>query len=470
MDSRFLMHNLFRESVEEFRRYDPQLRQLHRQPFVYHSPLLDRIDSGIPGIYTLTGGRQVGKSTFLKQFIQLLINEHTDVRAIFFVSCELINDHRELVHVLEPFLAQTPANGIAYLFIDEVTYVPGWDRAVKHLADTGQLDRVFLMLTGSDAVVIREAMKRFPGRRGRAREVDLRYQPLTFYEFLRLRESLSPGQLQEIQTATVFQMGSLVNRESMDALYDEFEVYLATGGYLTAINDLQSEGMIPRSTYRTYTDWIRGDLARQGKSDSHLKDLLGAILRRCGSQITWNNLTSDLSIDHPATVTDYIHRLESMDVLLIQAALQEHKLAPAPKKARKLFFSDPFIFHAVEAWITESLNPYEERTLGRIRDPDSASALVEGIVVNHLRRHGPTYYIKGKGEIDIAVVRGKRIIPLEVKWRAQVRKSDLRELQRFPDGLVATRSRHVSSIMGKPTLPLPLLLVRATEHGLPDLL
>ena len=48
----------------------------------------------------------------------------------------------------------------------------------------------------------------------------------------------------------------------------------------------------------------------------YLEDVLGAVVRRYGSQVTWNALARDLSIDHPATVADYLGLLARMDVLL----------------------------------------------------------------------------------------------------------------------------------------------------------
>lgn len=64
-----------------------------------------------------------------------------------------------------------------------------------------------------------------------------------------------------------------------------------------------------------------------------------------------DGLAGDLSIDHPATVAEYIDLLVRMDVLVVIPALAEHLLAGAPKKARKVVFADPFIFHAVRSWI-----------------------------------------------------------------------------------------------------------------------
>ena len=81
-------------------------------------------------------------------------------------------------------------------------------------------------------------------------------------------------------------------------------------------------------------------------------EVLAALVRCCGTQTTYNALARTLSIDHPATVSDYIALLTSMGVL------REDKLTGAPKKARKISFCDPFIFHAVQSWLHAAQDPF----------------------------------------------------------------------------------------------------------------
>jgi len=118
-------------------------------------------------------------------------------------------------------------------------------------------------------------------------------------------------------------------------LFEEFKSYLAHGGFLTAINDVEKNGYIKPSTLYTYSDWIRGDVLKRGKQEHYLREVLNAIVNRYGSQVTWNALSKDLSIDHPKTVADYVALLESMDVAFVQAAILEDKLSASPKRPAK---------------------------------------------------------------------------------------------------------------------------------------
>ena len=463
MDPRFSSHNLFRESETDFVQNDPQLRELRRLSLVYKSPLLEKIATTAPGIYTLTGGRQVGKTTFIKQFIHTLIKNRVAPEQILFISCELISDYRDLLAVVETELGSLESDKTKYIFIDEITYVAQWHRTLKHLADTGELENTFVMISGSDSTIIKDVVKQLPGRRGRSPIIDYQYYPLTFKRYVALRDKLPNVWIDDISTCSFVTLHDLLDQKKTEKLFEEFISYRKTGGYLTAVNELERDGVIDYSTFRTYFDWIRGDFLKRNKSETYLREIIHAIIRRYGSQITWNNLAADLSIDHPATVADYIQILGSMGVVIILPALREDTFTAAPKKAKKVYFSDPFIHYALVAWISGSMDPYNEVVLPAMKNPDVASHVVEAIAVNHFHRITPTFYIKGKGEIDVATIIDKNIQPVEIKWRSQIRKSDLKEMKRFPQGIIASKSKYVTTIANRRNLPLPVLLLRVHE-------
>ena len=105
------------------------------------------------------------------------------------------------------------------------------------------------------------------------------------------------------------------------------------------MNDVARLGRIMPSTLRVYSDWLRGDVNKRGKSEASLREVAASIRNRLGSQLTWNALSRELSIDHPSTVQSYVELLASMDAVFVQPALQEDRLRPAPKKARKVMFA-----------------------------------------------------------------------------------------------------------------------------------
>jgi predicted AAA+ superfamily ATPase len=445
MNEIFSPHNLHLRSLVAFEDHDPQLSRLRRLPYQYISELVARISSLAPGIYTLSGGRQVGKSTLVKQvMLRLLEQGGVPPGNILYMTGEVIADYVALLKHLEEFLASPDVDTgqKTFVAVDEVTYIHEWHRAVKFLADAGKLERTVLLLTDSDMVFLKELAMRLPGRRGREEVVDFHFHPLSFLDYVRLRNRVSP----EIVDLIRADAGARIPSAAVEGLFAETEAYVQTGGYLTALSDYASTGAVSIATSRTYADWARGDMLKRGKNESYLNELLKAILRKYGSQVTWNSFTGDVSILHHQTIAEYRLALEAMDVLYIQQALREDRLEAAPKKAKKLHFTDPFICRALAAYAGE--------------DAPSAAWIVEAAVVCHANRRFPAYFIKNDGEIDCAYVRDGRFHPIEVKWTRSVKPEHLVMLRRYREGTLAAMVDREVEIDGIRVVPLPFVLVR----------
>ncbi len=441
MDPRFFHHNTHLINPDQFQESDPQLRYVKKQAYLFKSTLIDDFPIHTPGIYTLSGGRQIGKTTLMKQWMLHLLKKKIDPQAIAFLSGELISDHFTFLHILQNQIENMPKGKVKYLIVDEVNYIKDWDKAIKYAADAGLLEDIVLFLTGSDMGFIKEARMRFPGRRGKAAR-DFHFFPLSFREAVFLKRNLRSEEEASIQM-----------------LYQEFEDYLIHGGFLTAINDFAANKAISPSTLITYSDWIRGDMLKRGKQEHYLREIILAIIKRYNSQVTWNSLSKDQAIDHPKTVYDYITLLEEMDALFVQQALVENTLSGAPKKARKLYFTDPFIYHALYSWIYPELDPFQSQIKARLHDSQITSGWVEGCVVTHYRRWFPTYFIKGnEGEVDIAYIDQNHFWPVEIKWTHQLHTKELKQLSKYPNALLLTKSKQFNALNDIPTLPLPVAL------------
>lgn len=410
MDNRFSIHNTHIQGASFFKKTDPQLRRLESNVYVYHPLLIGLLPTESPGVYTLTGGRQIGKTTLLKQWMLTLIEKKILAKNICFISGELIDDQHALVHIAQEIISNT--KGLNFLIIDEVTYIKDWDKGIKFLYDSGSLDQCIMMLSGSDSSVITDSRMRFPGRRGSENTVDFHYDPLSFFDFV--------------------QLVSKKKTEISDSiLLNLFQQYLIHGGFLTAINDYAKSKKISTSTFRTYSDWIRGDMLKKGKQDAYLRPLVKGIIKRYGSQITWNSLAKELPIDHPKTISDYVEFLEKMDVTTTQEALLEDSLSGAPKKARKIYFKDPFIYHSLSHWLDADYTVSES-----LLDSEICSTIVESVVVAHFKKKYPTFYIKAEGEVDIAYIKNNKFFPVEIKWGKTINSKDLKQIKKYKNGQI----------------------------------
>ncbi|HLB57058.1 MAG TPA: ATP-binding protein [Coxiellaceae bacterium] len=456
MDNKFASYNIHRYALRQLWQADHHLRQLKEQPYLYENPIIQELPRNTPGIYTVEGGRQVGKTTLLKQWIVQLIKEGVDPQSIIFFTGELIDDHHALVNLLQTFIENHAKFHRLFIVIDEVTYIQQWDKAIKFMADAGLFHHCIVILTGSDLTLMQIARMTFPGRRGKADRVDFHVYALSFKETLVLKKSIP-------QLENYLKKETVPADKIMIKIYEEFNQYLMHGGYLTAINDIARDGKISKSTLRTYSDWIRGDVLKRGKQESYLKEIIAAIITRYNSQVTWHALADVLSIDSHKTVSEYCELLSTMDALFIQSALLLDKLIAAPKKARKLTFTDPFIYHALKTWLNPTDDPFLQIEKD-VSDSVISAALVESIVSNHFRRHYPTYYIKADGEIDVVYIKEKKFFPIEVKWRNQLRPEDLKQIKKYPRARVFAKTFVIGIVDGVLIEPLPWALLKSDEE------
>ncbi|MCK5098077.1 MAG: hypothetical protein KAR45_08230, partial [Desulfobacteraceae bacterium] len=80
--------------------------------------------------------------------------------------------------------------------------------------------------------------------------------------------------------------------------------------------------------------------------------------------------------------------------------------------------------------------------------------------VNHYQRKFPVFYIKARAEVDIAYIDKNRFWPIEVKWTGQLRPKELKQISKYQNGKILTRSHTTGKIQGIPTEPIPLNLLK----------
>ena len=68
--------------------------------------------------------------------------------------------------------------------------------------------------------------------------------------------------------------------------------------------------------------------------------------------------------------------------------------------------------------------------------------------------------IKSKGEVDVAYVSENQIWLVEIECTRQLRPKQIKQIAKYPNGRILTRSNVNGEIQGVPTEPLPLALLR----------
>jgi len=346
----------------------------------------------------LVGPRQVGKTTALKILVYRLL-EHRDPRSIFYYSCDELSDYRELGEVVDAYLSARRAWGVksSVIILDEVTFVEEWYRALKSRIDRRQLTGDVLIVTGSASLELLAGKERFPGRRGRGRDVYM--YPLSFTEYLEHIAGVKPSRAALEDYGFAAKMGA--NAALGDKIGSVFTSYLETGGFPLPIRELYEHGRVTYASRRAYLDWVRSDWARAGRSEHLMKEVIAYLLEAAPSPISWNSIAKNTSIRTAYTAREYVETLEAL-----MAAKTIYWASPSGepdyRKNKKIVFTDPFLYHV-----------FSHYTGVHVDQP----AIVEATVTAHLARRYPTYYWRNSTEVDAIALAGGKPVGVEVKWR-----------------------------------------------------
>lgn len=139
------------------------------------------------GILLIRGARQYGKSTWLEQQIFQTIQEFGPGSALY-LNGDILTNRDELVSEIRSVTQFFhPKSTVKRLFIDEITAVENWEKALKYVIDAGELRDVLVVTTGSKAADLRHGSERLPGRKGRLARTNYVFTPISYAEFKTMR-------------------------------------------------------------------------------------------------------------------------------------------------------------------------------------------------------------------------------------------------------------------------------------------
>ena len=326
---------------------DPDLIRVRKAPFEYSAGVLRNLTPG--GLYLLRGPRRVGKSVELKKTIEQLIASGRDPRRILHVAADRLaaGDLQRIVDAAAPL---TPGTGPRFWFIDEITAITdGWPAAVKWLRDNDTrfgLDTV--VLTGSSAAGLDEAVKALAGRRGGAENSDRVLLPMPFRAFVHARSGDhppgDPGPLSVAElTPTALRDAVATLAPWLDLLIREWEIYLTVGGFPQAVAAHVTGDERARETLRrTLLDVIHGEAFVQSRwSKAQSGAFVARIARGLASPTNHHDIATDLDTS-AQTVRRRIDALrDAFTVWPCHPCHPKGPLRPALRAQQKTYFTDP---------------------------------------------------------------------------------------------------------------------------------
>jgi len=403
---------------------DKHIVEFNRKKYKWRPMVLDEISLKIDNIYSIRGPRQVGKTTLIKLIIKNLL-ERVDGKSIFYWSCDDVLDFRELIVLIRDYLSFSDGIEERYIFLDEISSVKDWQRAIKMLRDSGELKNSSIMLTGSHSLDIKFGFDRLPGRIGKHGK-DYLLLPMTFREFCLL---INPDlKLAKIKGLSITKIKEAYNKVRLyyKEINDLFRKYLITGGFPLAVNEYFTNKKIPEYVYELYMQWVVGDIVKWGKQEKILKQILRTLITKQGSAISWDSLAKEAEVKSHKTVSEYVELLENMFVLHTAYFIDKSKKIINFDKNKKIYFSDPLIYHICNK-------------IFFFREEEISPSLVESSVISNLFHYYDVSYWVKKKEVDFIVNDKGSLFPIELKYQKNISGSDWKGLYYFKQGLLLTK-------------------------------
>ncbi len=286
----------------------------------------------------ITGARQVGKTTLLKQIYKHLKEKG---QPVYFINLEdpdylkLLNKHPRNIFNLY----QYPEEKKSFILIDEIQYLNNPTNFLKYLYDE-YADRMQLIVSGSSAFYLDVKFK--DSLAGRKKIFTL--PTLTLDEFLIFKERSELSDMVKkipVQQLTLQHLPLSAQRE-IEKYMNEYMIY---GGYPRVVlsTDPNEKTEILQELLTSY---IKKDILESGiKNNQNVLALLKILADQTGSLLNVNSLSRVLRLSHSA-IENYIFILKKAFILITIPPFNRN-IRSEIRKMPKVFFADTGLRNAL---------------------------------------------------------------------------------------------------------------------------
>jgi len=351
---------------------------------------------GVRRAIVLMGPRRVGKTVLLQHAVQKLLETGVPPRAIACLSLDQPLYANLPIETLAGHLRE--AGGLqgapAYLFLDEIQYLPDWERHLKAFVDSHP--QIRCVASGSAAAALR--LKSIES--GAGRFTNFLLPPLTFYEYLELQ-----GMGGMVRIAGAESMGEC---DDIEQLNEHFVRYINIGGY--------PEAAFSEAIQQDMGRYIRSDIIDKvllrdlpslyGIQDiQELNKLFMALAWNTAQEISLDELCKNSGVTKP-TIKRYLEYLEA--AFLIKTVHRIDQNARRFKRASffKVYLTNPSMRCALFGSVGA--------------DSSDMGALAETAIFSQwFHQNRELHYARwAHGEVDIVCLdnRQRPAWCVEVKW------------------------------------------------------
>ncbi|HCU25689.1 MAG TPA: ATPase, partial [Deltaproteobacteria bacterium] len=365
---------------------------------------LDRLPME-PGLITIRGPRQYGKSTWLDMNLRRSVQDFGGGSSFYLNGDELASPEDLAREMTALYSAYSPKAKIRRLFIDEITAISEWEKAIKRLVDQGLYRDVLIVSTGSKATDLRRGSERLPGRKGRLKKSEYIFLPISYREFDRVSGP---------------ELGK-----------DKWKAYLLTGGSPIALNDIGQFGHLPDYFLQLTRDWILGEVIQSGRSRVFLSQLLRTLLKYGGQPVGYAKLSREAGLANNTVAAGYIEQLSDLLCVMPSWAWDSNN--------KTLQLRKPCKFHFINLAAVVAFHPAALRSIHEFEmlPPEARGQFLEWMVAQEIWRRAVLagdsnpeavgYWSSKEHEIDFVSpgqefieVKLGRASPLDFAWFEKV--------------------------------------------------
>lgn len=374
-------------------------------------------------VTAITGPRQVGKTTMIRQSISKLLEAGIPSQNILYLNFDnrtlRIETNGDLDAILSFYSkrilqeSHPESKNKIFIFIDEVQKLEDWGNQVKYWQDL-MLNVKFILSGSSSLKLIKGSGESLLGRIKIFVVLTFSFKEFASFNGLafsqiRFKELINPKR--ELTLA----------KDKLEILLNQ---YMQEGGYPLV---LKCNNLV--ETYKTLLDLkslsIKRDILdiEPLRESSGLEDLLTLLADASGNNINATRLASSAHLN-VLSVQKYLGLFEA-SYFIRMAKAYSGSMFVSSRKEKKLFFLDPGMINALLYKLD-----FPNRYLGKI---------AENILFSHIMRlrlneeMDPKIFYWGADEVDfIFSFRGKKFL-IELKYQDTINERDLNNIKKFLD-------------------------------------
>lgn len=373
-------------------------------------------------IITLSGLRRTGKTTLLRQVANYLLDEN---KALFYYQFD--EDDNNLDDILkylfdvrlkEENLYETEV----YILLDELQFVANWQKVLKHYYDINK--NIQFIATGSASLYLNPDVKEsLVGR-----VIDLQINPLFYDEFLYIKfDYKSDIKLDLLEETPIF-IDNLKKRTNEISIFSDYiNDYLIKGEFPELVNYSKEEYNVIRNYLEdsVVNNIFKKDIKIFEISKTRdLKKLYRFLLSNAAQFISYETISLNIELSRP-TVKNYLDILKK--AYLVNILKNKLRSIKGQEKSYNKIFSSSINLIASSL----AMRDFENYVYS-----DFKGHIVENYIFNFINSSVKNidefhYFNKDKKEVDFVISAGENIVPIEVKYKNKIKKTDLNHLYHY---------------------------------------